>query len=234
MENWKLLLGVIGGTLALVFGVSVLFSGEQEVKLLDQELVVGDARNVRYGGVVESDEATGSGRVTESEESSGSAVSEVVVTIVEFSDFQCPACRSASGLVEQVVEQGEGKVRLVYRHFPLEGLHENAFRAAEASEVMADNGMFWEFHDMLFEKQDEWAEEEDVDGILASYAGELGVDEQKFFEGFDSSEVEKRVRDDYNAGLRVGVNATPTFVVNGEAVGANRLQATVVSKLSGE
>ena len=79
------------------------------------------------------------------------------VTIVEYSDFQCPFCKQAKLTIDQVLKDYSGKVKLVYKHYPLDQIHPNARRAAEASACVGDSGKFWEFHDMLFDKQAEWS-----------------------------------------------------------------------------
>ena len=131
------------------------------------------------------------------------------VTIVEFSDFECPYCGAAHDTVEQVMNTYAGKVRLVYRQFPL-SFHPHAAKAAEASLCAADQGKFWEFHDVLFKNQKKL---EPAD--LKAHASEVGMDVQKFSQCLDSGDKKKAVDADQQAGLAAGVGGTPAFFING-------------------
>ncbi len=131
------------------------------------------------------------------------------VTIVEFSDFQCPYCGAAYTTVEQLMQQYAGKVKLVFRQFPLP-IHPQAEKAAEASLCAQDQGKFWEFHDLLFKNQKKL----DVSD-LKTYAGSAGLDAAKFATCLDSGEKKKQVDQDLEAGQAAGVNGTPAFFING-------------------
>ena len=131
------------------------------------------------------------------------------VTIVEFSDFECPYCGAAHDTVEQVMSTYAGKVRLVYRQFPL-SFHPHAAKAAEASLCAADQGKFWEYHDVLFKNQKKL---EPTD--LKAHATEVGMDPQKFGQCLDSGDKKKAVDADQQAGLQAGVGGTPAFFING-------------------
>ncbi len=229
MQNIKLLAGVILGTLVLVFGVAWMFSQESAPAVFDENLVVGEANNVRtsLSSEVEGEEVEGS------ESSESGMMEEVAVTIVEFSDFQCPACKASEPLVQQVLSENEGSVRVVYRHFPLEQIHEHARIASIMSEVMADKGMFWEYHDLLFDRQEDWAVvgSDEIEEVLVGYAQELGVDGDEVRESLGDPIYEDRVNTDVNAARALGVNATPTFFVNGQKAGATELASLVTSML---
>ena len=131
------------------------------------------------------------------------------ITIVEFSDFECPYCGAAHDTVEQVMTTYAGKVRLVYRQFPL-SFHPHAAKAAEASLCAADQGKFWEYHDVLFKNQKKL---EAAD--LKAHASEVGLDGQKFGQCLDSGDKKKAVDADQQAGLAAGVGGTPAFFING-------------------
>ena len=131
------------------------------------------------------------------------------VTIVEFSDFECPYCGAAHDTVEQVMSSYAGKVRLVYRQFPL-SFHPHAAKAAEASLCAADQGKFWEYHDVLFKNQKKLDPTD-----LKAYAGEVGLDGQKFGQCLESGDKKKAVDADQQAGLAAGVGGTPAFFING-------------------
>jgi protein-disulfide isomerase len=143
------------------------------------------------------------------------------VTIVEFSDFQCPFCaRFAAQTLPQIEEKyiKTGKVKLVYRDFPL-NFHQYAQKAAEAAECADEQGKFWEYHDILFQKQSEWATV--GESKFKEYAQQLGLNTQKFNQCLDSGKYANEVQKDYNDGLKYGVSGTPTFFINGiKVVGA--------------
>jgi protein-disulfide isomerase len=131
------------------------------------------------------------------------------VTIVEFSDFQCPYCSQAFGTIEELMQQYAGKVKLVFRQFPLP-IHPQAEKAAEASLCAADQGKFWEFHDLLFKNQRKL----DL-ADLKAHAASAGLDATKFAQCLDSGEKKKLVDQDLEAGQAAGVNGTPAFFING-------------------
>jgi protein-disulfide isomerase len=145
----------------------------------------------------------------------GEADAPVVVT--EFSDYQCPACASVEremvpALIEQYVETG--KVRFVYREFPLSSIHPNAQKASEAAICAGKQDRYWEMHDRLFENQAEWQGEADPSAVFRVYAQELDLDTAMFDQCLDSGEAAVVVRGDLLAGQAMGVNATPYFFVN--------------------
>jgi protein-disulfide isomerase len=142
------------------------------------------------------------------------------VTIVEFSDFQCPYCARIEPVLAQVRKKYGDKIRWVFKQLPLP-MHPNARRAAEASLCAADQGKFWELHDWMFAHQDELTEES-----LKTEAKALGMDADKFGACLDGKTKSKQVVADMGEAQRVGVNGTPGFLVNGRLlVGAQPLNA---------
>ncbi len=140
------------------------------------------------------------------------------VTLVEYSDFQCPACKSYFPLVEQLVgEFGSTTLRFVYRHFPLPQ-HPNAVPAAEASEAAAKQGKFWEMYKVLFEKQENWETSGDAKSIFITYAQDLGLDVEKFTADMNSEEVKELVNTSFLSGKKADIQATPTFYLNGKSI----------------
>ncbi len=131
------------------------------------------------------------------------------VTIVEFSDFQCPYCSRAEPAVDEVMQKYPGKVRVVFRHFPL-SFHEKAPKAAEAAACAEEQGKFWEYHKTLFANQGKL----DVPD-LKEHAKTLGLDTTKFEACLDGSKMKAKVDGDTAAGAKVGVNGTPAFFING-------------------
>ena len=132
------------------------------------------------------------------------------VTIVEFSDFQCPFCGREYPVIEKIMKEYDGKVRLVFRHFPLD-FHPFAEKAAEAGACAADQAKFWELHNKMFENQQKLAVDD-----LKSYAKSIGVtDTAKFDKCLDSGEKKDSVQADMKAGSEAGVSGTPAFFING-------------------
>lgn len=151
-------------------------------------------------------------------DSHATASESAQVTIVEFADFQCPACADAAPQVKKLLSEYGDKVRLVYRHFPL-NQHKNAFVVAEAAEAAGEQGKFWEMAEMLYAKQKEWENEKNPVDLFVGYAKELGLDEVKFREFVEAKKAEDKIKRDQSDGFIVGVNSTPTFFVNGYKVG---------------
>ena len=136
------------------------------------------------------------------------------VTIVEFSDFQCPYCaRFQSETLPQIIQNYGDRVRFVYRDFPLTSLHANALKAAEASECADDQGAYWKYHDLLFQNQSALD-----DASLKNYAATLGLDTTAFNQCLDSDEKMSEVQKDYQDGITAGVQGTPAFFVNGNLI----------------
>lgn len=222
MQNLKLLIGVIGGTLVVVFAMAYLFTSQEDTgpQQANLALVEGD---VRHAQVAQS--------VAEADTEATSSDNTVAVRIVEFSDFQCPACRATSPLVKDVIEQYPGQVELVYRHFPLETIHPHARLAAIASEVAAQEGQFWEYHDILFANQPEWSEASDPTEMFVGYAQEIGIDTDEFAAKLQESSYDDLVEADVLDGFALGIQGTPTIYVNGYQVNATELSSYVANLL---
>jgi protein-disulfide isomerase len=136
--------------------------------------------------------------------------SDAPVTIVEFSDFQCPYCSRAVPIVDALVERHPEDVRVVYRHLPLEQIHPRARDAAVAAGCAEDQGKFWVYHDGLFENPGKLSDED-----LARLAGETGLDTEAFAACYAARTPEARVDADIAAAKAAGLSSTPAFLVNG-------------------
>ena len=132
------------------------------------------------------------------------------VTIVEFSDFQCPFCQRVAPTLKQVQKTYGDKVRIVWKDFPLTQIHPEAFKAGEAAHCAGEQGKFWEYHDRLFANQQALQADS-----LKKHAADLGLDTAKFNACVDSAKYGDRVREGVAQGSRLGVNSTPTLYVNG-------------------
>jgi len=140
------------------------------------------------------------------------------VVLVEYSDFQCPACAFYFSLLKQLDQEFSNKIQFIYRHFPLKQIHVNAESAAWAAEAAGRQGKFWEMHDMIFENQATWSSQKNTEDIFLSYAQSLGLNSNQFKIDFDSNEVKEKVTNDYAGGIESEVNATPTFFLNGQKI----------------
>jgi protein-disulfide isomerase len=134
------------------------------------------------------------------------------VTVVAFSDFECPFCARALPLLKEIEDNYKDKVRIAFKHLPLP-FHANAQVAAEASMAANEQGKFWQFHDKLFENQRQLDRPS-----LEKYAQELGLNVPKFKAALDSGKYKKRVEEDAQMAAKVGASGTPTFFVNGRSV----------------
>lgn len=135
------------------------------------------------------------------------------VTVVEFSDFQCPYCGRFEPTVQQMLKEYKDKIQFVYRNFPLDSLHPNARPAAIAAECGAEQGKFFEFHDQIIAKQDQLS-----DAYYQEIAKNLGLNITKFNDCLKSDRPGTKVEADYQSGIAVGVQGTPSTFVNGVAV----------------
>src|SRR5262245_49008643 len=133
------------------------------------------------------------------------------VTLVEYGDYECPFCGQAHLFVKEIQRRLGKQLCFAFRNFPLTNMHPHSEHAAEAAEAAGAQGKFWEMHDALFENQ-RALEDED----LYRYAEELGLDANQLIEEVRAGAYAVRIRKDFRAGVRSGVNGTPTFFVNGE------------------
>lgn len=161
---------------------------------------------------------------------------EASVTLIEYSDFQCPACKSYSPLISRIADEYKDKLKIVYRHYPLPQ-HKNAKAASYAAEAAGKQEKFWEMHDLLFERQEEWSDENDITARFEGYAKDTGLDVDKWRTDYESQEVKDAVMADITLANSIGVNSTPTFVLNGKKVtlsGYNDLKNKVDSLFSSQ
>ncbi|NMH27425.1 DsbA family protein [Flavobacterium silvaticum] len=133
------------------------------------------------------------------------------IELVEYGDYQCPHCQKAYYIVKRWQREFGDNLKLVFRNFPLENIHPLAKPAAIATEAAARQGKFWEMHDHLFENHDDFSR-----GKLVQFAEELGLNVTDFSKDLEDPELSAKVDADFYGGMRSGVNATPTFFVNGE------------------
>ncbi|HEV2801298.1 MAG TPA: thioredoxin domain-containing protein [Pyrinomonadaceae bacterium] len=160
------------------------------------------------------------------------------VLIEEYGDFQCPPCGFVHPILKRIEDEYETEVRVVFRNFPLPTLHQHAIEAARAAEAAGLQGKFWQMHDMLFEKQNEWKDTAIARPLFLGYARQLGLDLDKFTRDIDSAPVNTRVMNDEQHGTARGVGSTPTVFMNGREIpfevvrDYGKLRATIEQELA--
>ncbi|MBI3050720.1 MAG: thioredoxin domain-containing protein [Acidobacteria bacterium] len=132
------------------------------------------------------------------------------VTVIEFSDFQCPFCQRVMPTLKRLREAYGDRVRIVWKDFPLTSIHPQAFKAAEAGQCAREQGKFWEYHDRLFANQQALEPE-----FLKKYAAEVGLDAAKFNACLDAAKYAERVQEQMGIGNALGVSSTPSVFING-------------------
>ncbi len=156
----------------------------------------------------------------------GSATSPV--RLVEYGDFQCPGCGGAHPGIKTITEEYGDKIGFVFRDFPLTSIHPNALAAATAVEAAGKLGKYWEMHNLVFEQQSTWSNlaSDKRTAQFVTYAKQVGLDGEKFKAELDSKDIAKKIAYDQALASKDGVDATPTFYLNGE-----RVDKDIVSKL---
>ena len=146
------------------------------------------------------------------------------ITIIEFSDFQCPFCarfhvQTLPLLLDEYINSG--KANLVYRDFPIQSIHPNAMPAAVAAECADEQGEYWEYHDILFENQNQWnkLDTEEVILMFNQYSEQIGLNQEQFENCLTSGKYLSEVRNDLNDGREYGVTGTPGFFVGNQEIG---------------
>ncbi len=155
-------------------------------------------------------------KVVETDHMRGATSSPVI--LIEYSDFQCPACAAYFPMVEKMVSENADKLTFVYRHFPLTQQHPNAIPSAKAAEAAGKQGKFWEMYELLFINQKNWAESKTAKIIFESYAKDLKLDMEKYAIDLESKETTDKITADQKSGYKAKVDSTPTFYINGQKI----------------
>ena len=140
------------------------------------------------------------------------------VTLIEYADFQCPSCAAYYPILDDVKEKYGDDITVQFRHFPLTQIHPNAMAAHRAAEAAAKQNKFWEMHDVLFGRQNLWAQSENAAQVMEDYATELGLNVEQFKTDYASSEVNGTINADIASGNELEVSGTPTYILNGEKI----------------
>jgi len=150
------------------------------------------------------------------------------ITIIEFSDFQCPFCKIFHETTLPLIEKNyieTGKVKFVYRDYPIIEIHPNAAPAALGANCANEQEKFWEYHDKLFENQEQWAslDNQNAISIFEKFAEELDLDTDTFNNCLKSMKYLEEIRKDFNDGVAYGVSGTPGFFIGNEKIGFGRV-----------
>ena len=156
------------------------------------------------------------------------------IVLIEYGDFQCPPCASAVTIVKPLIKKYSNDIVFVFRNFPITSTHPNAKAAAAAAEAAGLQDKFWPMHDKIYENQVEWSSASitERNTIFSRYATEIGLDLDKFNTDLSSSNIIKKINLDLAIGKEDGVNATPTFKLNGEQLTVDQLEDAIKARLA--
>lgn len=140
------------------------------------------------------------------------------VTIVEFSEYQCPYCgRYVAEAYPQILEEYGDQIYYIFHDYPL-SFHQYAQKMAEVARCAGDQDQYWEMHDLIFENQEVWSSKQNVETDINSYVSQLGLDKEEFDDCLVSGKYTQTVKNDFELGTEVGVQGTPTFFINGQKI----------------
>jgi protein-disulfide isomerase len=139
----------------------------------------------------------------------------VVVTVEEYGDYQCPPCGLLHPEMKKIEHEYGPRINFVFRNLPLPQIHKNALLAAKAAEAARLQKRFWEMHDRLYETQNAWKDEADPRLIFTHYARELGLDTERFAQDMDGVDVQRRLTEDKQQAVSLGIEGTPTVLIEG-------------------
>jgi protein-disulfide isomerase len=138
------------------------------------------------------------------------------VTLVEFGDYQCPSCKAYHPLVLEALSRYPQQVRLEFHHYPLVSIHANSMAASLAVEAAGEQGKYWEMHDLVFERQEEWSKSPNPEPDFLALAQRLGLDQNAFMQAMRSPQLQTRVLQDVERAQQANVEAVPTFFIDGQ------------------
>ena len=147
------------------------------------------------------------------------------VTLLEYGDFQCPACAGYYPINKQIKEKYGYDITFEFKHFPIDSIHPNARAGHRAAEAASNQGKFFEMHDLLYENQQSWSPSTNIKAIFDSYATQLGLDIAKYNADFPTELTNEIINSDITEGKSKGVSATPTFFLNGVKLNNDELRS---------
>ncbi len=176
---------------------------------------------IGFLGVSKQSKQTDTSNVTVSPSSHIQGAGTSGVELIEYGDFQCPACAAYYPVVKAIKEKYGDQIKFQFRHFPLVQIHNHALLASKAAEAASRQGKFWEMHDLLYENQRNWSVLGDPTDTFVGYATQLNLDVEQFRADITNKEVNDIVLADLKQAQALGATSTPTFVLNGERLTEN-------------
>lgn len=215
MQNMKLLAATLVITLGLVFGVGWVLS----------KMFASTPAPNTPGMTVDQSQL-----ITETAQVKGASES-AQFTIVEFSDFECPACAATAPALSALVNQYPDQVRVVYRHFPLISIHQNAVLSARFAEAAGVQGKFWEMHDALFGSQLSWSGQGNSEAreYFLDLGEGLGLNREQLSADADSDAIVQKVNSDLRAAEQMGLSFTPSLFLNGQMMDITEIQQAIAA-----
>jgi protein-disulfide isomerase len=144
----------------------------------------------------------------------------VVVTLEEFADYQCPPCGELHPTLKKLKQEFGPNLNFIFRNLPLTTIHKNALTAAQAAEAARMQNRFWEMHDLLYENQNLWKDDINPRAIFRKFASDIGLDTARFVRDLDDKQVQLRIEADQDAAAGLGINGTPTILIDGRQLRA--------------
>lgn len=205
--KWVAIAVAAGLFLVLFVGAIVIGKNRNNINGSTTAATFAEDGHIRMVGDKGKDSATG-----------GATQVDGVVTMVEYGDIQCPACKQYHPIVNTLLELYPGKLKLIFKHFPLTSLHPNAVAAATAAESAGRQNKFFEMFDLLYERQAEWSGLPKPEEKFSEYAKQIGLDVEKFNVDMKDKAIATLIETQRNEGIKNGVNATPTFFIDGKKI----------------
>jgi protein-disulfide isomerase len=143
-----------------------------------------------------------------------------VITLEEFGDYQCPPCGVLHQELKKIKQERGSQLVVVFRNLPLSQIHHNAMPAAQAAEAARLQNHFWEMHDLLYERQNDWKDQKDQRPTFLDYAHQIGLDLDRFARDMDGSEVQRQIERDKQAAASLRIEGTPTILIEGHQLRA--------------
>jgi len=157
--------------------------------------------------------------------------STLPVTVEEFADFQCPTCAVVHTKMKEINSLYSGRIKFIYRSFPLTQIHKNAYEAATAAEAAGLQGKFWAMQDQLFTNQQAWSNSNEARKIFEEYAVKIGLDTGKFQTDMMGLQTKKRVDDDLARARALGISGTPTIYINGNKLAFEQMEVSQMRQI---
>ena len=146
------------------------------------------------------------------------ATNSAKVTLIEYADFQCPACVIVANFIKRATIDFKGKLQIAYRFFPLTNSHQNSMTSAQAAFAAYKQGKFWEMNELLYQNQDTWATDNNAQEIFTGYAQKLNLNIDQFINDYTADSTKKFINSQEDEGMKINITSTPSLFINGELI----------------